>query len=129
MRRILIADDDDDLRPILTLALEIQYDVVAVPNGARAIQQLVLAPFDLLLLDLMMPVLDGRGVVEEMRRRGIMVPVVLLTGESDATSIAAELDVSACLEKPVTLPVLRATVARVLNMLRAERARMTSAIG
>src|SRR5688572_26920055 len=84
MRRILIADDDDDLRPILSLALEVQYDVVAVANGARAIQQLVTRPFDLVLLDLMMPVVDGRGVVEEMRRRNIMVPVVLLSGESDA---------------------------------------------
>jgi CheY-like chemotaxis protein len=109
----LIADDDAEMRDILCLALEDRFDVVSASNGFEAIRRLESGRFDALLLDLDMPVLDGWGVVREMRRRGIAVPVALVSGESDLRDIAMDLDVPEFLPKPVSLADLRQTLARM----------------
>ncbi|MEL6430242.1 MAG: response regulator transcription factor [Planctomycetota bacterium] len=81
---LLLADDDPGLRASLSAGLvRAGYAVATAENGALVEQLLSAgAPFDLLLLDVDMPELDGWGVLQRLRERGDSTPVVFLTGRS-----------------------------------------------
>ncbi len=88
--RILVVDDDPAIRQLLTDVLEMDGHVVAVAvdghDGVRAFE--VLQP-DFVVLDVMMPGLDGYGVLRAIRRQeGEPVPVLMLTAAADADSAA-----------------------------------------
>jgi len=81
-RRLLVADDDPHIAELLGERLgEHGYELTVVPDGAAALAALEAAPYDALLLDLMMPVLDGFGVLAQLSARpgGPGLPVVVLT--------------------------------------------------
>jgi two-component system OmpR family response regulator len=83
--RLLLADDDDNLRSMLEAALRHHgYDVTAVASGREALAAVGTADPDLLVLDVMMPDLDGFEVCRRLRTEGSRVPVVFLTAR-DAT--------------------------------------------
>ncbi|MEY2532393.1 MAG: hypothetical protein QOF29_303, partial [bacterium] len=85
-RHILLVDDEDDLRRILRRFLEIDgYAVTEATNGEAAIQELHRRPPDLVLLDILMPGVDGWTVLERIRDVSD-VPVLILSAR------AAELD-------------------------------------
>lgn len=78
MSRILVVDDDEDIRLLLRLELAPEgHQVIEAPDGARAVELLRAAPIDLVLLDVMMPVLDGWGVLAALE--GDAPPVVAVT--------------------------------------------------
>ena len=84
-KKILIAEDE---RP-MAQALEIKFkaagfDAVAVFDGEEALQSLAKDKYDLLLLDLMMPKKDGFSVLEELKRQGNPIPVIVSTNLSQA---------------------------------------------
>ena len=83
--RLLLADDDDNLRSMLEAALRHHgYDVTAVASGREALVEAAASHPDLLVLDVMMPDLDGFEVCRRLRSEGSRVPVVFLTAR-DAT--------------------------------------------
>ncbi|MGC5017827.1 SpoIIE family protein phosphatase [Micromonospora sp. DT47] len=95
--RILLADDNADLREHVTRLLGPSYEVVAVPDGVAALEQAVDSPFDLVLTDVMMPRLDGFGLVTALRAnpRTRHVPIVLLSGRAGSAEAVAGLSVGA----------------------------------
>src|ERR1044071_8726789 len=83
---ILVADDQDSNRELLKELLEAQgYAVIAVPDGADALAELAQRPVDLVLLDVMMPRLNGFEVCERIKANPdtYLVPVILITALSD----------------------------------------------
>jgi DNA-binding response OmpR family regulator len=79
MPRVLITDDEPAIRAMLArILIEYGFDVVLAVDGSDAIEQLRRHRFDLLLLDLMMPKLDGFGVLEKLATDGIETPPVLV---------------------------------------------------
>ena len=77
--RILITDDEPAIRAMLArILIEYGFDVVLAADGSDAIDQLRRHRFDLLLLDLMMPKLDGFAVLEKLEEAGIESPPVLV---------------------------------------------------
>jgi type IV pilus assembly protein PilB len=122
--RILIADDDPQMRRLVRSILERDgYDVTEAGDGLDAIDQIESKQFDLMVLDVDMPRLDGLGVLEELRARVTTsgVPVIVLTARTDDTE-ARVLDLGAqdFLTKPVQAQSLQARVKAVLR-----RAKMT----
>jgi CheY-like chemotaxis protein len=104
--RILIVDDDQDIREILSLVLAAQgHEVTTAVDGVAAIEQLHNGRPALILLDMMMPRLDGEGFLKAMRGdpNTTDIPVVILTGHPQARQKAAELGTLGCLVKPVEL--------------------------
>lgn len=89
MSRILITDDSADMRQLLSALLaEEGHRVTVAPNGTKAVEAMRADPPDLLILDLMMPKLDGYGVLKEMDTHGLLSQVKILiltakTAESD----------------------------------------------
>ncbi|MFG1800251.1 SpoIIE family protein phosphatase [Micromonospora carbonacea] len=95
--RILIADDNADLREHVSRLLGASWEVVAAPDGVEALRLAVETPFDLVLTDVMMPRLDGFGLVTALRAdpRTRHVPIVLLSARAGSAEAVAGLAVGA----------------------------------
>lgn len=82
MYRILIAEDDAELCKLFTHVLTRNgYDVVGVDNGRKAMGALKNEYFDLVISDVMMPVMDGYELVHELRKEGMMLPILMITAK------------------------------------------------
>lgn len=111
-RRVLVVDDDEDLRQMLAEQLEIHEEFVTdgVDSGAIAIETAKNQYYDMILLDVGLPDMDGREVCRVMRRNGVKSPIIMLTGaDTDADTIMG-LDAGAndYVTKPFRIGVLMA---------------------
>lgn len=113
--RILIVEDEDDLRNILEKRLKKQYTVDACANGADALDYIAVYTYDIILLDIMLPKVDGLGVLRKMRAAGNHTPVLLLTAKNLVEDRVRGLDAGAddYLVKPFAYEELLARI-RVL---------------
>src|SRR5688572_2932273 len=101
------------MRDMLKLALEPRFEVSTARNGLDGLRCLEAGSFDAILLDLNMPILDGRGFIRELRRRGLAVPVLICSGETDIAQVAAALEVRDYVAKPVRLEHLARKLSRM----------------
>lgn len=111
--RVLVADDERDMANALTTMLERDHYVVdTVCDGNSALEYALAGDYDCLVLDVMMPGLDGLEVVSALRGAGDTVPVLLLTARGDTSDRIAGLDVGAddYLAKPFSMGELLARV-------------------
>ncbi len=116
--RLLIADDDKDIARALTVLFEhSNYSVDAVYNGNDAYDYALGGDYDGLVLDVMMPGMDGITVLKKLRAAGVTAPALLLTAKSEVEDRVAGLDAGAddYLPKPFAANEL---LARVRAMLR-----------
>jgi len=117
--RILIAEDDEVLADGLSLSMrQSGYAVDCVRDGAAADQMLSgEQPFDLVILDLGLPRLDGFTVLRNLRERNRQVPVIILTALDDVQNRVKGLDYGAddYLVKPFSLPELEARVRALIR--------------
>lgn len=119
LKKILLVDDDDDLRDALSeqLLLTEDFDVFEAGNGADAKTRAAEALYDLVILDVGLPDIDGRDLCRDLRTQGVKSPILMLTGhDSDADTIMG-LDAGAndYVTKPFKFPVL---LARLRAQLR-----------
>ncbi len=112
-KRILIVDDDEGIRYMLKLALDLDgYDVYTAENGRQALEILSAdSAFCLVLLDLMMPVMNGWEFIEELRAKGVSrsIPVVIITAYPNQGKLALAQGI---LSKPIQLEDLSSCVAQ-----------------
>ena len=117
MERILVVEDDFDIAEMLqTWLTEAGYGVEVAQNGLRALDMFAGGQFDLVLLDLMLPKLDGFGVCEWIRARSD-VPVVMLTaldGEEEQLR-GYDLRIDDYVTKPFSMPLLLRKIAAILR--------------
>jgi two-component system response regulator MprA len=112
--RVLVVDDDAAIRRMVSQALAFEgYEVETAADGAEAVAAIARARPALVLLDMRMPVLDGWGVVRELRARSIDVPIVVMTAARDAPAWAEDVGATAHLAKPFDLDDLFAVVERL----------------
>lgn len=115
MTRILVVDDELDIAEAVRAVLEAEgYQVETASDGGQCLQELRRQQPDLLLLDVMMPVVDGFGVLESMQSEGMQVPVVVMSAIRPDSRLA-EHKVKAFLKKPFHLETLLETVDRALS--------------
>jgi len=119
VKKILMVDDDADLREALadSLVLTEEFDVFEAENGARGLEKAREAMYDLVILDVGLPDMDGRELCRLMRKQGVKCPILMLTGhDTDADTILG-LDAGAndYVSKPFKFPVL---LARIRAQLR-----------
>ena len=119
MKQILVVDDEPTLRELVAEALrEAGYHVDTAANGVEALQLMHGRPSpQAIVLDLMMPRLDGSGFVELMRLnpRLASVPIVLVTAAYGAAQAAVRIGARACITKPFELDDLVDAVASVIG--------------
>lgn len=115
---VLVAEDDPSVRKAVERVLELEkYNVIAVNDGAAALEALTRNSIDAAVLDVMMPFADGLTVCRETRHRGIATPILLLTARHEVGDRVAGLDAGAddYLVKPFAVDEL---LARVRALLR-----------
>ena len=116
--RVLVAEDDRSVRESLEMALQVEgYDVEAVTNGAQALESFAAREPDVIVLDIMMPVLDGLTVCRRLRASGCRTPILMLTARHEVSDRVSGLDAGAddYLAKPFSLDEL---LARLRALLR-----------
>ena len=118
--RILVVDDDEHIQKSLSQYLEMEdFDVDVASGGREALEQAALQTPDLVLLDIMMPEMDGFEVVESLRaqEKTSRVPIILLTARGQDTDVLKgyQLGVSSYLTKPFNLDELVETIREVLE--------------
>jgi DNA-binding response OmpR family regulator len=119
VKKILMVDDDEDLREALAdqLVLTEEFDVFEAVNGAEGLRKAKEAIYDLVILDVGLPDMDGRELCRLMRKQGVKCPVVMLTGHDSDSDTILGLDAGAndYVTKPFKFPVL---LARIRAQLR-----------
>jgi two-component system OmpR family response regulator len=130
--RVLVVDDDVRLYELIRSFLE-QNDVspAHAPNGRRALELLEREAFDAVLLDVMMPELDGLGVLKGLRARWPALPVLMLTAKGDETDrvVGLELGADDYLTKPFSPRELLARLRAVLRRANPDLGRQRLAAG
>jgi DNA-binding response OmpR family regulator len=124
--RILLVDDEHSVQTLLSYPLRKDgYQVVSALDGREALQRFGETRFDLVILDLMLPKLDGVEVCRQLRRRS-QVPIIMLTAKGTETDKVAGLEVGAddYITKPFSMREFRSRVKAALR-----RSRMVAAAG
>ncbi|NLE85319.1 MAG: response regulator transcription factor [Myxococcales bacterium] len=124
-RRILIVEDDDSIALGLKLNLEAEgYVVQLESDGQRGLRAAQGSEFDLLILDVMLPKLNGFAIVQQLRREGSIVPIVMLSarGAEHDKVLGLELGAEDYITKPFGLAELLARVKAVLRRSEIQRA-------
>ena len=133
MERILIIEDELPMRTALQDCLEAEgYRVLSAADGERGLDRVLREKPDLILLDIMMPKLDGFGLCAELRKRGHATPVLMLTAKGQVQDRVRGLDVGAddYLVKPFSTDELLARVRALLRRThRSDRALSTVTLG
>lgn len=124
--RILLAEDERSLsRAVIALLEKNNYSADAVYDGSEALEYLAAENYDAVILDIMMPKMDGLTVLRKLRERGSHIPVLLLTAKSEVEDKVIGLDTGAndYLTKPFATAEL---LARIRAMTRTQTAQADS---
>lgn len=114
-KRILVVDDNDAIREIVADALSLYgYEVRTASDGAEALAEAREAP-SLVLLDLMMPGLDGASVAARLAEQGCSAPIVVATADRAGAERAKRMGAAGFLPKPFDLDRLLEVIARLLK--------------
>ena len=119
--RILVVDDEQHIRDILSETLrDAGYSVESASNGEEGVLKLRSGSFDLVLLDIRMPIHSGLDVLKLLRRNGGAPPVVIITGlaSSEEMEEALRLGAAKCIRKPFHLKTLLSDISGILCLDR-----------
>lgn len=117
MQKILVVEDDLDIQELLKNFLqEVGYEIILASDGVEALSVFSVSQFDLVLLDVMLPKIDGFAVCEFIRKQS-QVPIIMLTalsGEEEQIR-GLDLQVDDYITKPFSMPILIRKIAAVLR--------------
>jgi DNA-binding response OmpR family regulator len=113
--RILVIDDNEELARRLGTLLETRYDVTVAVSGFSALQLLLRQRFDVVILDFLMPGMDGPGFLRELDRLGKAVPVIVFSAVLGLEKHVRDLPVADFIAKPFDVEDLEAKIDRVVR--------------
>lgn len=116
--KILVVEDEEELAEAVKTMLDFRdYNVAVAYNGEEAIEQVKEVVFDLIIMDIMMPLKNGIETLKEMRKMGVNTPVILLTAKSQIDDKVEGLDAGAndYLTKPFDKKELLARIRAVIR--------------
>jgi len=122
---VVVIDDDEKITSLLRRSLAFEgYEVATAPNGRDGLNLLASREADLIILDVMMPELDGWEVIRRLREAGVASPVLMLTARDEVSDRVKGLDLGAddYLVKPFALEELMARVRALLRRRPEQRA-------
>lgn len=122
---LLIVDDEKQNRLLLTELFGTTYKIIQAKNGVQALEKARQHRPDLILLDVLMPEMDGMGVLRELKRDDAtrLIPVIFITALSSATDEANGLNLGAVdyISKPFHPPIVRVRVRNQLQLVHQQR--------
>lgn len=116
-KRVLIVDDSSIIRNYLVKSIDGKYNVSIATGGKEAIDLIASNSYDLILLDLMMPGVDGFAVLDSLKDASVPTPVIIISGDTTKETIdrAFEYNVLDMIEKPFSDKVIMGKINRVLE--------------
>ena len=126
--RVLVVEDEQDLAELLKLNLEIEgYKVALAPHGAIAIQKLKSESFDLVIMDIMMPKMDGFTAIQHVRLTNNDIPIMILSASNQSQDRIKGLKSGAddYLNKPFELEELLLRVDKLIRRTQKDTTRLT----
>lgn len=123
VERLLVVDDDIHVQKTVKRAAEAAgYEVVQATDGAVGLEMATTRPFDLILLDINLPRMDGRDVLKRLKENPgtLDVPVLVYSGRADENDrrVVLELGAEDCIEKPFDLATLLRKIERLIETAR-----------
>ena len=128
MSRILITDDSSAQRIIVSgIAQNMGHEVETASNGQEALEKIQANPPDCLLLDLLMPIMDGIGLLETLQTKGIKIPIIVLTADvqTGLKEQCLEFGVTTFMNKPIKKDKLQEALEAILSSLQPTEAPCT----
>jgi two-component system OmpR family response regulator len=116
--KVLVIEDDSNVRELIRTRLTLSgYEVQTARNGVEGLNRALCFHPDAMVLDINMPELDGFGVLERLKAKGLRIPVLVLTARHAADDVRRAIGLGAkdYLTKPFTETQLQARVARLLR--------------
>jgi two-component system copper resistance phosphate regulon response regulator CusR len=126
--RVLVAEDEPNIARHVKRGLEeASYAVDTVENGDDAVWMATTTEYDVLVMDVMMPIKDGFRAIKEIRKKGVQTPAIMLTSRGEIEDRVRGLDAGAddYLTKPFSIPEL---LARIRALLRRHRGTVTNSL-
>lgn len=120
MHKVLLVDDNLDLLESLGELLSNRYAVILASDGEKAVEILGRERVDVVVLDLVMPGLDGTAVLREMRAQNLRVPVIIISAHVDPTHAALLNLANDSLRKPFSVAELEERIERILGQRSGE---------
>ena len=120
--KILVVDDEEGARELFsTILTEEGYEVTLAKDGQEALVLFQETPYDLVITDIKMPVMDGLQLLQEIRNTGSKIDVILVTayGEVETYLKAMSLGAAEYINKPIRIKELKRIVHKVLTEKRA----------
>jgi DNA-binding NtrC family response regulator len=115
-KKILLIDDDPAMRQVLArLLAEEDYGVLPAANGIEALELVNNTQFDLALLDLNAPDMEGWNAFEKISSKNALLPFVVITAHPNQLFPAVDLNIGTLMEKPLDLPKLFHTIRNLLK--------------
>ena len=121
-RKVLVIEDNPDMADLLALHLQdLQCEVELASDGTVGLQQALATPFDLIILDLMLPGLDGLEICKQIRSTSHYIPILMLTAKSTELDRVLGLEIGAddYLTKPFSIQELLARVKALFRRVEA----------
>ena len=114
--RLLIIDDDEAILSLMEDSLSPDYHIVAVQDWLQGTDLLMKERFDLLIVDLAMPIFDGMEFIKKMRSDGLhrQTPIIVISAYSNLRERLSSANVQAIVAKPFSIRHITQTVAHVL---------------
>ena len=129
--RLLIIDDDEAILSLIEDSLSPAYHIVAVQDWLQGTDLLMKERFDLLIVDLAMPIFDGMEFINKLRSDGLhrQTPIIVMSAYSDLRERLSSANVQAIVAKPFSIRHFTHTVADVLAGSAAQSAAIAPPIG
>src|SRR6266404_5365347 len=121
--RILVIDDETAIREAIRMTLEYEgYRIDEARSGQEGIDKATKVPYDAILLDIKMPVLDGMEVLENLKEQRVAAPVIMVSGHGDISTAVESTKRGAYdfLEKPLNRDKLLLTVRNAVRVQKLE---------
>ncbi len=116
-KRILVCDDEESIRLLLTEALKSSYEVIEAMDGREVVKIVTREPLDLLIIDIKMPGTHGLEAIERIRERNATIPIIICSAyrlmEDDI--VVKTSDVAAFITKPINIKELKTKVFELIG--------------
>jgi two-component system nitrogen regulation response regulator GlnG len=117
-KRILVCDDEDSIRLLLSEALEEWYDIDLAADGREALKKATNESFDLIIIDIKMPGVHGLEAIERIRQRDIKTPIIICSAyrlmQDDI--VAKTSDVDAFITKPIDIKEFKEKIFELIGV-------------
>ncbi|MEO0225841.1 MAG: response regulator [candidate division WOR-3 bacterium] len=116
-KRILICDDEESIRLLLSEALKEKYEVDEAIDGREALKKITRSSFDLLIIDIKMPGTHGLEAIERIRERNKKIPIIICSSyrlmEDDI--VVKTSNVASFMTKPIDINLLKAKISELIG--------------